>query len=49
MGHIRERKVKNGGIRYHAEVRLKGHPSLTASFDRKTDAKRAFSCDSCLC
>jgi integrase len=39
MGHIRERPLKKGGIRYQAEVRLKGHPTLTASFDRKTDAK----------
>lgn len=39
MGRIRERKLKNGGFRYQAEVRLKGHPCLTAMFDRKTDAK----------
>lgn len=39
MGFIRERKLKNGGTRYQAEVRLKGHPMLTAAFDRKTDAK----------
>ena len=39
MGHIRERNLRTGGIRYQAEVRLKGHPTLTAMFDRKTDAK----------
>jgi hypothetical protein len=39
MGHIRERNLKNGNVRYQAEIRLKGHPTLTASFDRKTDAK----------
>ena len=39
MGHIRQRELKNGGTRYQAEVRLKGHPTLTAMFDRKTDAK----------
>lgn len=39
MGHIRERNLKNGGVRYQAEVRLKGHPIVTAMFDRKTDAK----------
>src|SRR5258708_40308936 len=39
MGFIRERKIKGGGIRYQAEVRLKGHPMQTAVFDRKTDAK----------
>lgn len=39
MGYIRERKLKDGGTRYQAEVRLRGHPTLTAMFDRKTDAK----------
>ncbi|MBS0649426.1 MAG: site-specific integrase [Verrucomicrobia bacterium] len=39
MGFIRERKLKNGNTRYQAEIRLKGHPMLTAAFDRKTDAK----------
>ena len=39
MGHIRERNLKNGEMRYQAEIRLKGHPRLTAMFDRKTDAK----------
>ena len=40
MGYIRERNLKNGGIRFQAEIRLKGHKPLTATFDRKTDAKR---------
>ncbi|HLD74808.1 MAG TPA: hypothetical protein VJB34_07915 [Bdellovibrionota bacterium] len=40
MGHIRERNLKDGGIRYQAEVRMKGHRTHTATFDRKTDAKR---------
>lgn len=39
MGYIRETKLKKGNFRYQAEVRLKGHPTLTAIFDRKTDAK----------
>lgn len=39
MGFIRERKLKGGAVRFQAEVRLKGHPMLTAGFDRKTDAK----------
>jgi integrase len=39
MGYIRERNLKHGGIRYQAEIRLKGHSTLTAVFDRKTDAK----------
>ena len=37
MGYIRD-PIKPGG-RYQAEVRLKGHPTLSATFDRKTDAK----------
>ncbi|MGB7978416.1 MAG: site-specific integrase [Chlamydiales bacterium] len=39
MGHIRQRPLKDGGVRYQAEVRLKGHPPLHAMFDRRTDAK----------
>lgn len=39
MGFIREKKLKKGGIRYQAEIRLKGHPMITAAFDRRTDAK----------
>jgi len=42
MGHIRSRKLKNGGFRYQAEVRLKGYPTLTAMFDRSSDAKFGF-------
>jgi len=30
MGYIRETKLKKGNVRYQAEVRLKGHPTLTA-------------------
>ena len=37
MGSIRPRKLKEGGVRYQAEIRLKGHPTLAATFDRKTD------------
>ena len=39
MGHIRQRKLKEGGVRFQAGIRLKGHPILTATFDRRTDAK----------
>lgn len=39
MGFIRTRPLKNGGTRYQAEIRLKNHPIITATFDRKTDAK----------
>ena len=38
MGYIRETELKKGGVRYQAEVRLKGMPkALTAVFDRKMD------------
>ena len=39
MGHIRPRPIKGGGFRFQAEVRLKGHPTLSAMFNRRTDAK----------
>lgn len=39
MGHIRERDLSDGSKRFYAEVELKGFPRLTATFDRKTDAK----------
>ena len=39
MGYIRPRKIKDGSLRYQGEIRLKGYPTLTATFDRKTDAK----------
>ncbi|QLH36821.1 MAG: hypothetical protein HWD61_12330 [Parachlamydiaceae bacterium] len=39
MRYIRERKLKDGGVRYQAEIRLKGHSAGIAVFDRKTDAK----------
>lgn len=39
MSYIRDRNLKKGGIRYQAEICLKGHPRRAAMFDRKTDAK----------
>jgi integrase len=39
MGHIRKRNRKDGNDCFQAEIRLKGHPTLTATFDRRTDAK----------
>ncbi len=39
MGHIRKRTRKDGNASFQAEVRLKGHPTLIATFDRRTDAK----------
>lgn len=40
MATIRERKSKDGKVSYFAEVRIKGHPPVRQSFNRKTDAKR---------
>jgi integrase len=40
MATIRERKTGNGEARYQAQVRLKGYPLQSATFNRKTDAKR---------
>ena len=40
MASIQKRTSANGGISYRVQVRLKGHPTETASFERLTDAKR---------
>ncbi|RLU00598.1 tyrosine-type recombinase/integrase [Ketobacter sp.] len=40
MATIRERTTSKGETRYQAIVRLKGFPPQTATFNRKTDAKR---------
>lgn len=40
MATIRTRKTSKGEVRYQALVRLKGFPPQTATFNRKTDAKR---------
>jgi integrase len=40
MATIRKRTTKGGAVRFHVQVRLKGHPPETASFERKTDARR---------
>lgn len=40
MATIQERKADDGTTRYRVMVRLKGHPVQSATFDRKTDAKR---------
>ena len=39
MAWIQERKDKNGKIKYTALIRIKGYPTLSATFERKTDAK----------
>ena len=40
MATIRKRTTKNGSVIYHTQVRLKGYPVQTASFERVTDAKK---------
>lgn len=40
MATIQERKNNAGKINYRVQVRLKGFPTQTATFDRKTDAKK---------
>lgn len=40
MATIKERTSKDGSIRYTVEVRLKGYPRQTATFKRKTDARK---------
>ena len=39
MATIRERRRNNGTKVYHVQIRLRGYPPQTASFDRKTDAR----------
>ena len=40
MATIRQRTRQDGSSTYHVQVRLKGHPTQTETFKRKTDAKR---------
>ena len=40
MATITKRKNEDGGTTYRVEIRLKGHPRESASFDRLADAKR---------
>ncbi len=39
MASVEQRKT-TGGITYRVKIRLRGHPPQTATFERKTDAKR---------
>lgn len=39
MAYIQERKTGDGKTHFRVQVRLKGHPTTTATFERKTDAK----------
>ena len=40
MAYIQERIDSKGNIKYRVQIRLKGYPIQTATFDRKTDAKK---------
>ncbi|WP_022949118.1 tyrosine-type recombinase/integrase [Methylohalobius crimeensis] len=40
MASIRKRNTSDGQVSYHVQIRLKGYPPQTATFDRKTDAKK---------
>lgn len=40
MANIQERSTQSGEIRYRVQIRVKGRPSVTKTFKRKTDAKR---------
>ena len=40
MAYIETRKTGDGATHYRAQIRLKGYPAQTATFRRKTDAKR---------
>lgn len=40
MANIQERTSKSGKTTYKVVVRLKGYPTQTATFERKTDAKK---------
>ena len=40
MAHIETRKDNSGDTRYRVQVRLKGFPTQSATFERKTDAKK---------
>ena len=40
MAYIEERRTQKGKTRYKAQIKIKGHPVLNATFNRKTDAER---------
>lgn len=40
MAHIEERKTKDGKVHYRVMVRKRGFPLQTATFERKTDARK---------
>ncbi len=40
MATIEQRKTKEGKVSYRVKIRMRGRPAQTATFERKTDAKR---------
>ena len=40
MASIEKRISENGDISYRVKIRLKGHPTETATFEKKTDANK---------
>lgn len=40
MAYIQKRKTSDGKTHYRVQVRLKGYPTASATFERKTDAKQ---------
>lgn len=40
MASIEERRDSKGNVNYRVLIRLKGHPTQSATFERKTDAKK---------
>lgn len=40
MAYIQERRDLQGKLSYRVQIRLKGHPTQSATFERKTDAKK---------
>jgi integrase len=40
MAYIQQRETDDGAVHFRVQVRLKGHPTQTATFERKTDARR---------
>ena len=39
MAYIQERKTEDGKTHFRVQIRLRGFPTQTATFERKTDAK----------
>lgn len=39
MATITERKTQDGRVHYRAQIRVKGYPAISETFERKTDAK----------